>query len=823
MRRIRITKLPKAGKGIETGTQVGFALHTGTRFGGPAMGESTGVGNTLSAVDPSEANIEAEQGETAVGDFDQDGMLEHFRIGGKKHSKGGTPLNVPKGTFIFSNSKKLKIGGEVLEEFGKGKSKKMFTPAQLAKQYELNKYGVTLKDEYGDVYDRDTAELMLQNNQEKLGQLAILQEGMKGFPQGIPGIAMPLLQPEGYAGAAPEMAMGGFGEDPIKTIVRNNNTVSDNVHRSDLINFLIGSGNRMPVQTKQGRALLANMGSDAQNILDDISIFNTSDGNSSLKGVDRVRAYYSSKGGNPSTLAVKQALRGLNEGSFYTDSPDQDIQELHASRKFEFGAETEEDPLKPYRKSKTKKGSISPTGRNSTYQLDQDHIDAWEAVLPGYSKHDNKMAQLMSYRYKMAQPGGMDDVREMWLKYGLTDAGLKNPALSRLSIKDPKTGQYTGKFDPATLNEDVLDQLEAAYADGFYGARQLSPGESNKIGHLVPRPTGMNLAPPQDNPFEKIGHLVPPMTGMDLAPQQNTFLQPEAITRNGRTVSRNPKDPTFITRGKEKMPWWTQDAINFGQSVINRFDTMKAMPTYVTAPVVLPNATFADPTRQLAANQEQAAQQNMINALYSGPQRFRSVGSNIQGQAGAMAANILGQNQQQNVGIANSFEGIRADILNNKAVRDAVARKMYNDEVAVGNQQYHNSVVQGREGMRAQLVNGMSNAQRTSWMNSMNPQYKVDPTTGRINFTKGKSLSSAGSSGTGYGPDIDVYDSYLKQAKGRGYSEEKAHQFAERMTFSNRSKVTAGTQGDAQVSSTGYGYNPQSIAELLRYLPAFGQ
>ena len=49
-----------------------------------------------------EANIEAEKGETAYGDFDGDGLLEHKDIPGKLHKDGGTPLKVPEGTFIFS-------------------------------------------------------------------------------------------------------------------------------------------------------------------------------------------------------------------------------------------------------------------------------------------------------------------------------------------------------------------------------------------------------------------------------------------------------------------------------------------------------------------------------------------------------------------------------------------------------------------------------------------------------------------------------------------------------------------------------------------------
>jgi hypothetical protein len=40
-------------------------------------------------------------------DLDNDGMVEHAKIGGKRHSHGGTPLNVPDGSFVFSDYRGL--------------------------------------------------------------------------------------------------------------------------------------------------------------------------------------------------------------------------------------------------------------------------------------------------------------------------------------------------------------------------------------------------------------------------------------------------------------------------------------------------------------------------------------------------------------------------------------------------------------------------------------------------------------------------------------------------------------------------------------------
>jgi hypothetical protein len=173
------------------GGQMGYGLDLGSRrlWMNQDTDEELDVNNTLSAVPREHANIEAEGGETAVVPK-EDGTKSHYNIKGKRHTEGGVPLNVPEGTFIFSDTKKMKMGGSVLSVFGKSeKSSKKFTPAQLAKQYDLNKYKAILEDPRADSIKKRTAELMIQNYNKKLAQLALVQEGKKGYPQGIPNIA----------------------------------------------------------------------------------------------------------------------------------------------------------------------------------------------------------------------------------------------------------------------------------------------------------------------------------------------------------------------------------------------------------------------------------------------------------------------------------------------------------------------------------------------------------------------------------------------------------------------------------------------------------
>jgi hypothetical protein len=214
--KVRIKKAPDM---MAYGGQTNYGLDLGARNVYQDMEDSPyeSVSNTLQPVDRSIANIEAELGETVVGDFDQDGQNEHMKIGGKPHSQGGTPLKVPEGSFVFSKTKKMKIGGPVLSMFGKSATtKKKFSPAELARQYDINKYRAVLDDPYADQISKSTAARMIDSYEKKLGGLALLQESMKGFPQGIPNIAMPYLQtmmPMGQEQEAPMAKYGGYYYD----------------------------------------------------------------------------------------------------------------------------------------------------------------------------------------------------------------------------------------------------------------------------------------------------------------------------------------------------------------------------------------------------------------------------------------------------------------------------------------------------------------------------------------------------------------------------------------------------------------------------------
>ena len=211
MQKIRIKQTPKAGD------QRDFSLvHRQAHYISEGVPSDTPVKNTMGAVPREEANIEVEGGETVVGDVNNDGFLEHMTFVGKRHSEGGVPVNIPEGSFIFSDTKKLKIKDkEALKEvFGLPFKKGGYTPAEIAKRYQVNSFIDDLKNPETDEISKRSATKMLQNNMEKLGMLALMQESMKGFPDGVPAIAesvMAGLQGQGEPqGEMPQGKMGGL-------------------------------------------------------------------------------------------------------------------------------------------------------------------------------------------------------------------------------------------------------------------------------------------------------------------------------------------------------------------------------------------------------------------------------------------------------------------------------------------------------------------------------------------------------------------------------------------------------------------------------------
>jgi len=204
-RKVKITGLPEAQYG---GTQdrdavnqlYGNSAYMMNMFSQRQEQEPMQEYNETLQPDPRSLSvIEAEKGETLVKTGENSTIPEFYKIGGKRHYEGGTPLGPDKATpnsFIYSDTKAMRIKDpEILSSFGLKAKKGGYTPAEISKKFNLNDKNLRegLYDEQ-DMLRKKTAIMNADKYISNLGKLALVQESKKGFPQGIPDIAVPYME-----------------------------------------------------------------------------------------------------------------------------------------------------------------------------------------------------------------------------------------------------------------------------------------------------------------------------------------------------------------------------------------------------------------------------------------------------------------------------------------------------------------------------------------------------------------------------------------------------------------------------------------------------
>lgn len=179
-----------------------------------SLSEDGDTTDSIKPIDREYANIEAEKDETLL-TFNDFGVGALHKIKGKDHSKGGTPLNVPDGSFIYSKDKSLSFTPEEIKTFGLGKYQKggsiNNTPSKVLQKnidFKHNNKMIDLLENSKNLAEKNTALRMLQKYQQKAGTIAALQEIRKTSE--IPEFATLLPQDETNKQIAKQYSKGGF-------------------------------------------------------------------------------------------------------------------------------------------------------------------------------------------------------------------------------------------------------------------------------------------------------------------------------------------------------------------------------------------------------------------------------------------------------------------------------------------------------------------------------------------------------------------------------------------------------------------------------------
>lgn len=781
--KIRITKGPQ--ENMAYGGQSNYGLDLGRKkvYTDMTDSRSESVSNTLSGIPRYMANIEAEGGETVYGDIDGDGGLEHMKISGPRHSRGGVPLNVPEGSFVFSDTKKMKIKDPaILAKFGKSMKKGGITPAQIAKQYDINKYKAIMEDPYADPLAKSTAQLMVKNYESKLGQLALVQEGMKGFPGGIPQVAQ---------NAMPQAAYGGYL--PAYQGIVGPSTVEE-------------AGFLPPYRPTLGGPGSAGLMGDIRNMFRLPASFSSSV--SDLAAAQRAastasaptarttgtaRTASSTGSGDPVADVLFDRERGTE---WYKEENYDKLKKLYFDPKYSGLRDKVYDHYKKVTESRGQQALPAEQFHNNfmemqrgNYGLGRKYKDTPDQLVGGdWDKTKGKR-----YESEIAK-----------LNEGITDEKLRYRAL---------TGNNVGAAQQAaaSLKEVLLTDPEAAKNFGKYarlsytgkgnhfvtidGKKYALSGTDNVAGDDTVN-TILELIADPDKPQDVPEVKPDPVIGKRCNPdgsgvQTQTFSSEDEMLKAGFAKTAPPE----CSPGKIEVPDGNPGA---------RFDfTTPDKLSMIAAASFAPKAYFPwspnlsfRPNR-LALQDWQAQAQNLQQSAraaqetlgtYQPGQALASNFSFLQGQTANNIANTINQTDLGNVKMFNDHtlrEGARKDFVdqfNQKNMTD-----LYDKGVAT-KEAFRQESINAADRFVKSYANGWNNRMNLGLLNKTNPIYNIDPITGRSFFMNGygpeyfSGVSGGAGNREGYWKGISDDYNTAKKFFGNDFTPQQYNQFVNRAT-----------------------------------------
>ena len=929
MARVKIVKLPKALSGLEIKMQPGLYGTNGNRQfnrsahleAGKISQQPVEVRDTLQPVDREEANLEAEKGETAV--VNVEGMPAHFKIGGKRHSQGGTPLNLPDNSFIFSDTAKMKIKDpQILAQFGMKPKRGGYTPAEIAKKYDINKFRKVLADPNSEDLERKTAEMMIANYNEKLAKLSLAQESVKGFPQGIPVIAMPYIdtmsmdastflpdqaeeQLEGAEQPDAETGESRYGSQVISQFPTKKygglpkaqkgkgiySTTGSKLMESQTPQepggFLgVGTGfsgdealekkwsedsDVGPYYRKYKEALRSNNPKamlEAARVIDsaDIPGFQWWPGYGQNKLTDFSQILKEEAGKIINKYTPKKSSAESLDINLRKQSSDTFAKVLSLKNKARQAGDTDleifyDDELKKLHKLhpdykgehfwRQKQKSAGIPGRYNYEDVSQqpaiyyneqegnDIADLYNKYFPQETKKkedtkgktidkQNKPAsdtvkvnvasflkeggQLSKFEdggkptveqasdgsTKTTYPDGKVEIKDATGKLikttpaptkkdqsgtkgtkipvgeyeaypGYTEEELKglleDPSVLRyekvkgkqkegtkgvfgtgVSLEEFKARnpEYIKKFkekynkdfteaDAETFQKEYTDHVkDLAYKRAIEAG--YTEAEAKEASERFAKSQGFLEGAPQAGDPRYIDKKFGEYTSSRFEPIFKKKAAPATIEtkKEAPPAERGPvkRYPPIDLGQKTYAPWWLQDIVKTSGAAADLARVKRYLPWQAVPETRLPEATFYDPTRELAANAEQANIQTQAAAAFTGPQALSARSAAIQGQAAKNAADIMARYNNMNVQLANQLSQERTAIMNQAAQNKANLDTNLYDKYTVANQQFDNAKNMARQNLRQSYIDAITNRAKTQALNTLYPNFYTDPITG---------------------------------------------------------------------------------------------
>lgn len=312
---------------------------------------------------------------------------------------------------------------------------------------------------------------------------------------------------------------------------------------------------------------------------------------------------------------------------------------------------------------------------------------------------------------------------------------------------DPKNSEHLAAYD-TYYNKHVHDSVYNKALDDFKKSGK-SDSEAADLAEKTAQEAVANIGfrgtPNKDVSAadRKWGHFYRSRKEIDFEPEAEAVATTAGTTTPAAGAEAKAKKQAMATEQQSGHdPWWLQDIVKTAGAAGDFFRVKKYAPWQATPGVKLPDPTFYDPNRELAANAEMANIGAQGQAAFTNPQAFAAAYSAIQGQGAKNAADILSRYNNMNVGVANDFEMKRTDIMNQASANRAGLATQLADKYTIMNQQFDNSKNMARQNLRQSYIDAVTNKNYTGNLNDLYDQYKIDPSSGgRIRWTHGRPIT----------------------------------------------------------------------------------
>ena len=674
--------------GGTTGDQKNYGLVTGRQ--NSTQDEEINTRHTLMKVPREQANLEAEGGETVLADLNNDGNFALYNIKGPRHSSGGVPLNLPEQSFVFSDFNKMKLTKDEMAAMGI-ESKKRMTPADVSKKFTTNEYYAAMKDPYADEIQGRSAEMMLNKNKMQLSKLAFIQEQKKNFEEGVPLTAFPFIQSQ--------------GQDPVEFMQQVENLNAQQAQQKII--------SQMPPEKQMQIAMLQDY----------------------MQQVDEQQEMQNEQMEMmpPPGMSDQQlAQMGFEIDSIpYEDYyVDYDIPKMQSAGEFSLLSDL---GISPSRKNvpitdRPGPGQQPRIGGTALFDKAEQNLpsflEAWKGVY-GDAKLEELKEALKTPGDKRGKLKEVGEFQNWYDKEYLPKVALQFAT----EIMGERMGYMPEEFSTIDTNnqevqdlaQEILDEMRSEHSfttDPDVGSRQYDW----KAGDFT---TSLS-------PFVRKSSYVPPKKELD-EPEEPKIEEPKPED----PVIPEPDDPIIdelepgqlqAYRNITEPAFWLQDLLK-----INALQDRKRRKFYPwEAPVesLDVNWLLEDPTREIAATNEQLNIMGDAVGAFSGPQSLNARMSGAQGKAAANIANVLARVHNRNINTTNKGLALQTqyDMYLNNARRER-AKRLY-DNTQKTEQLALNEENFDREQMADLVANAYTNAANTYNLNMLYDYYNIDPRTG---------------------------------------------------------------------------------------------